>query len=532
MRLLRILLLASYACFIIPVWGKDRPNILWITCEDMSPHLAAYGDATVNTPNIDRLAKEGIVYTHAFTTAGVCAPSRNAIITGRLQTTTGGHNMRTMGSTYPEITGLPAAYASVPPPGVRCFPEYLRARGYYCTNNSKTDYQFTAPPTVWDDNSGTAHWRNRKTGQPFFAVFNSIITHESQIWARKDHPQRVEPAKVPLPPLYPDDPIVRKDLARHYSNISEMDDWVGEILAQLEADGLLDKTIIFFFSDHGDGLPWYKRELYDRGLRIPLIIRFPDGRRAGTYADRLVSAIDLAPTVLSLAGIQAPDFMQGRAIWGKYAREAAPYIFAARDRMDSEYDRVRAVRDKQFKYIRNYMPEKPNYQNIAYRLQQDIMREILRRRDAGLLNEVQMRWFAPSKPEEELYDTERDPFELNNLAADPRYADVRARMREAHENFYKKYPDMGEIEEKALVRQFWNGQDTAQTTQAPLVRRNKPGKIQVLCATKGASIAYRERGENTWKVYTQPLDLPKGKSIEVMAMRIGYLPSEIVNFTP
>ncbi|HEX5024584.1 MAG TPA: sulfatase-like hydrolase/transferase, partial [Agriterribacter sp.] len=246
---------------------SDRPNILWISCEDLSPHFSFYGDSTIITPNLERLAREGVVYDNVYTAAGVCAPSRCSIITGMNQVSVGGHNMRNLGNTYPEKTGLPKSYSIVPPVDVRAFPEFLRAQGYYCTNNSKTDYQFEAPLTVWDESSTKATWRNRKPGQPFFAVVNYTITHESQVWVRKDKPLRADPAKIKVPPYYPDTKTVRQDMARFYSNVVDMDDLIGDLLQQLKDDGLMENTIIFFWGDHGDGLPFCKRELYDRGIR-------------------------------------------------------------------------------------------------------------------------------------------------------------------------------------------------------------------------------------------------------------------------
>jgi N-sulfoglucosamine sulfohydrolase len=256
---------------------KVRPNILWITCEDMSPHLGSYGASYVKTTHLDKLASEGIRYTNVFATAGVCAPSRSAIITGMYQQSIGTQHMRT-----PKLSANKDAYppdyigySAMVPEAVKCFPEYLRAEGYYCSNNVKEDYQFEAPPTVWDESSTTAHWRNRKNdAQPFFAVFNLMVTHESQVWARAKEPLLIDPKNVQVPPYYPDVPEVRLDVARHLSNVMVMDQQAGEILNQLEQDGLSDNTIIFFFSDHGDGLPFVKREIYDRGTRVPLIIKF------------------------------------------------------------------------------------------------------------------------------------------------------------------------------------------------------------------------------------------------------------------
>lgn len=523
-----VVALSAYIQHNQPV-AEQPLNILWISCEDMSPRLGCYGDMTVPTPNIDRLAREGIRFTNAFCTAGVCAPSRNAIITGMYQTSTGGHNMRTLLNTYPQKTGLPTSYAIVPPPYVRAFPEYLRAAHYYTTNNDKTDYQFDAPPTVWDEVSTKAHWRNRpqtNPEQPFFAVFNSVITHESQVWARASRPLRVDPATITVPPIYPDTKTVRQDMARFYTNISEMDDVVGELLKQLEDDGLLDKTIIFFWSDHGDGLPFVKREVTDRGLRVPLIVRFPDGKEKGMIRQELISMIDLAPTVLSLANIQAPKHMQGQAFLGKYAsRTPRNYVFAARDRLDSEYDRVRSVHDGHYQYIRNFRPDLPPYMNLQYRLQQPMMKEMLELRDAGQLNAVQMQWFKPNKPAEELYDVQADPYQLTNIADQPQMASHLKRLRSQMDQWLVETKDLGAIPEKDLIKQWWNGQNGPPATANPVIRQHG-NKIALKCPTDGASIGYKINGKDAaWQVYQKPVTLQKGQTIRAVAMRIGYLKS-------
>ena len=260
----------------------------------MSPRLGAYGDAVARTPILDRFAKESVRYTNAFTTAPVCAPSRAAIITGMYQTAIGAQHMRTTEDRVPE---LPGPYLAVPPFYVKAFPEYLRAAGYYTTNRAKTDYQFGVPFTIWDDLGRTAHWRNRPDkSQPFFSVFNIEVTHESQIFpsspARTGKPLVTDPATLQVPPYYPDTPLVRQELARMYDNIADMDARVGEILKELEEDGLADNTIVFYWSDHGDGVPRAKRSLYDSGLRVPLMIRWPKslgivrGSRLGSRRSR------------------------------------------------------------------------------------------------------------------------------------------------------------------------------------------------------------------------------------------------------
>ncbi|CCH52948.1 N-sulphoglucosamine sulphohydrolase [Fibrisoma limi BUZ 3] len=547
----RFLLLLVTAAALVSGWAIEKaperrdagsaptvpPNILWISCEDMSPRLGCYGDTTIPTPNIDRLAREGIRFTNAFCTAGVCAPSRNAIITGMYQTSTGGHNMRTQYDTYPAKTGLPKEYSVVMAPEVKAFPEFLRAAGYYATNNVKTDYQFEAPPTVWDEVSNKAYWKNRPDNRPFFAVFNNTVTHESQVWQRKDLPLRADPARIKVPPYYPDTKTVRQDMARFYSNIRDMDDWVGDILKQLETDGLLDKTIIFFWSDHGDGLPFVKREIYDRGLRVPLIVRFADGRFAGTTRDELISMIDLAPTVLTLAGLTPPTYMQGRAFLdpqtGRRPATGQPrrYVFGARDRLDSEYDRVRTVHDGRYQYVRNFFPDRPLYMDIAFRKQQPMMAELLQLRDAGKLNPTQMLWFRPNKPAEELYDLTTDPYELTNLAEKPAYAGHLKRLRKEMDKWLTETNDLGKIPEKELVQQMWQGADKPPVTAAPQATRSGD-KVALSCSTPGASIAYRIGDSKSWQVYTKPIDIPRQQYMTAVAMRIGYTRSPEVPVTP
>lgn len=501
-----------------------QPNIIWISAEDLSPRMAFYGDSTISTPHLDRLAKEGIVYTEAHTTAGVCSPARNAIITGMYQIATGGHNMRTMGSTYPEKTGLPKSYSSVPPPEVRCFPEYLRAAGYFTANYQKTDYQFDAPATVWDDIGKERTSYTWPTDKPFFTIFNYTTTHESQVWKRAENKMRVDPATVKLPPYYPDTETARNVVARHYSNMSELDDEIGQLLASLEAQNLLDNTIIFFWGDHGDGLPFYKREIYKRGLNIPLIVKMPKGENGGTYNDDFVSAIDFGPTVLSLAGLPTPQHMHGQAFLGEFkAEKKREYIFGARDRLDSEYDRVRSVMDKKYQYIRNYFPERPLYMNVEYRKQNPLMVELLDMKEKGQLNKEQMFWFQETKAPEELYDLEKDPFQLNNLIDEPSLSGKRAELTKAMDDWLGSMEDYGAIPEKEMIAKWWNGADHPPMTAEPEVKINE-GKATISCSTAGASIGYRFKSQDAWHVYQGEFKI-EGDSLQVLAHRIGYEPS-------
>jgi N-sulfoglucosamine sulfohydrolase len=509
----------------------ERPNIVWIVCEDLSPeHLETYGGTGGKTPFLTALAAESVQYNHVFATAGVCSPSRAALITGAYQTSIGAMHMRTLAPSAAAGDAYPPGfkgYSTLLPEGMKTYPELLRMAGYYTTNNSKEDYQFQSPVTMWDESSNKAHYRNRPNPtQPFFAVFNFITTHESQVWMRDKEELLVDPRDVTVPPLYPDDSITRNVLARFITNVMRMDMQVGEVIAQLKKDGLYENTIIFFYSDHGDGMPYYKRELYDRGLRAPLLIKAPF-LKAGSKSEELISFVDFAPTLLSLAGIPIPESMQGQAFLGaQKAENPRKYSFAARDRVDSEYDRVRAVTDGRFKYIRNYMPEKPNYQNVRYRLQNPLMEHLLELNEKGLLDENQARWFAPNKPDEELYDTQSDPWEFKNLVANPEYADKLKELRKAHEDWMEEYGDMGALNEMEMVRNWWGGKGEAPTTKPAQVKYEN-GKVSLSSATSSASIGYRKSKNEGWKVYIAPFDGNQGDSLYVNAHRIGFGPSEI-----
>jgi uncharacterized sulfatase len=429
------------------------PNILWLSAEDISPHFGCYDDPHAITPTIDQLAKEGVRYSNAFTTAGVCAPCRSGIITGMYQTTLGTHHMRCNAK-------LPAK--------VKPFPTYLREAGYYCTNNSKQDYQFKAPKGSWDVSSGKAHWRNRKDkSQPFFAVFNYTGCHESgiasatkykSVTSKLTKDQRQDPKKLTtLPPYYPDTPTAREDWKRNYELITAMDAWAGSLIQQLKDDGVYDNTIIFFWSDHGVGLPRAKRWLYDSGTHTPLVVRIPEALRQagqgqpGTVSDQLISSIDFGPTVLNLAGVKVPDHVQGQPFLGKSPAAPRDYVYGARDRMDERYDIIRMVRDKRFKYIRNYEPLKSYYQYMNTPEKGATMKEMRTLFNAGKLDGIPARYFAPSKPVEELYDTDADPHEVNNLAGDPKYKAELERMRQAQQIWSAETGDVGLVPESIIT---------------------------------------------------------------------------------
>jgi N-sulfoglucosamine sulfohydrolase len=506
-----------------------QPNFIFFVTEDISPLLRCYGDSIAHTPNIDKLAEEGVLFTNCYSVAGVCAPSRNSLITGMYPTSIGGNNMRTNRRALPD--NIPP-YESVPPAGVKCYSEFFRIAGYYSTNNSKEDYQFKAPVTAWDESSDYAHWRNREPGQPFFAIFNFKTSHESQVWDRANDPVVIPGEKVNVPPYYPDNKIVRDDIARVYSNITVMDREVGELIAQLKEDGLMDSTIIVFYSDHGGPLPRQKRSVFDAGLKVPLIVRYPDKRFAGTKNDALVSFVDFPATWLSVADIPVPDYMQGQAFLGNQKTKDREYIYAARDRMDGQYDMVRAVRDKKYKYIRNYKPEQPVYQDIEFRKNGvNTMKELIRLRDLGQLNETQMIWFRPTKPLEELYDCEADPHEINNLAANPEYRDILKELRKAHLAWMDDIGDLGQLSEKEMVWRMWPGGVQQETTVPVISYENN--MITISSQTKGASIGFKinakdPNSRSNWTVYTDPFNTDSGDTIYVTAHRIGFKPSETI----
>lgn len=509
---------------------ETSPNIICIVTEDISPWLGCYWDPVARTPVLDQLAKDGVLFTNFFSVSGVCAPSRAALITGMYPSTIGANNMRTGQKNLPD--GIPP-YEALPLPEVKCYTEFLRMAGYYCTNNNKEDYQFRAPKTAWDESSSIAHWRNRPEGKPFFAIFNIGTTHESQVWDRANDPVVIPPEKVNLPPYYPDHPVIRRDVARVYSNITIMDREVGEFIEQLKKAGLYDKTIVIFYSDNGGPLPRGKREIYDTGLKVPMIIRFPGNEHAGKVIDDLISFIDIPATILSLAGVEIPDYMHGQAFWGDQKATPRDYIYAARDRMDYQYDCRRAVRDKQYKYIRNYFPDKPRMLPVRYRMNMALMQTLLEYEKQGKLTGDQLHWFAKTKPEEELYDITKDPFELNDLSSDEAYADVLVKFRALHEEWVEDFGDHPAIPEKELVWSMWP--DGIQpVTSSPEIHQDG-NEISIVCSTVGATIGYQVRADQQeikgpWYIFQDPLELNPSDTLVVMAHRIGFKPSEEVLF--
>ena len=398
---------------------ENRPNILWIVSEDNSPLLGCYGDSFATTPNLDKLASEGVLYTNAFANAPVCAPNRATLINGMYSCSTGTHHMRS---------------SNPVPDYVRFYSSYLREAGYACFNNSKTDYNQPMQKDGWDLSGRKAHYAEREDkSKPFFQIYNIGISHEGKIHKRAAEFQH-DPDKVTLPPYHPDTKELREDWAQYYDLVQQMDEQVGKYLEELEKSGEADNTIVFYYSDHGGVVGRSKRFLYDSGTHVPFILRFPEKYRhlapaaPGSKTDRLISFVDFGPTLISLAGIPVPEHMQGEAFLGESDSKPREYVYLYRGRMDERYDMVRGIRDKRFKYLRCFMPHRPDGQRLFYLWKAAGVRSWEEAYKAGECNKYQRQFFEP-RPPEMLFDTQADPHEVNNLAADPNYRDVLQNMR-------------------------------------------------------------------------------------------------------
>ena len=505
---------------------KQLPNIVWLVAEDQSPEFfPIYGDSTVKLPIIESLAKDGIVFNNAYTPAPVCAPARSAIITGLYPTTLGTHNMRTYNSYKKEnepTIGIPS-YSPILPKGVKMFPQYLRKIGYYTSNNSKEDYNFKKTDGVWDDSSTNAHWKNRATGQPFFAVFNFGISHESQIWEQGDNDILVDQKLVQIPPYFPDTHEIRKDIAVNYSNLIRLDKKIGKIINELKQEGLYEKSIIFFYSDHGGPFPRHKRSLYETGIKVPLVIKFPYSKYGGTDNNNFISFIDYAPSILSLAGIKPPDVMQGKAQFGKFkVNDKVPYIFAASDRFDEKVDRLRAVRYNNFKYIRNFNPKISNAIPVSYREQMPMMKELNKLWKENLLKRDHSLWFKTPKPKEELYDLNKDPYELKNLAGEASLKDTLLFLRDVLDKWIINTNDLGEYSEKELIEKWVNGTKSKKLKSVSF--KKEYGEIILNHFDSGSTILWKGENDSVWNIYSKPISY--SKQVITKAVRIGYEDSD------
>ncbi|MCM8541357.1 MAG: sulfatase, partial [Lentisphaeraceae bacterium] len=435
---------------------KDRPNILWITVEDMSPTLGAYGDAFAKTPFLDQFSQKCLNYSNAFATAPVCSPSRSCLINGVYAQSQGTHQMR-------------SAYNI--PDFMNGFPSLLRQAGYYTTNNVKTDYNSANFQKIisasWDESSSKADWRGRKKEQPFFSVINLMTTHQSRtmVWPYDKFQKEIQsklaqselsdPQQVKLPPYYPDTPVIRKAVARFYDCLTLMDKEVQEILKKLKDDGLSDDTIVFFYSDHGSGMPRHKRALLDSGMRVPLMVHFPEKYKhlapsgQGSWTDQLVSFVDFGPTVLSLCGQEIPNHVQGQPFLGKAKTESREYVYGHRDRVDEVIDMSRSIRNKKYLYIRNFMPHISYNAPTAWPDLGEIRHEFYRMTNKETMTKAQWHYAGPEKPVEELYDCESDPQNLENLAQSAKHLAIKNELKNALLSHVLKVNDLGFLAESS-----------------------------------------------------------------------------------
>jgi uncharacterized sulfatase len=447
-----IITLTSLVLFNLSLLGKEdftsieenRPNILWLDVEDLCPDIGCYGNSLVYTPNLDRLALEGVLYTNAFVTGPVCSASRSAIITGMYQTSIGAHNHRShRRDNY-----------SLPEP-VKIVTEYLHNAGYYTCNcewddfskPGKKDYNFNISKSF----IGT-DWHQRKSDQPFFAQIHFSVTHRE---FKKDSINPIDPDLIKLPPYYPDHPIARKDWALYLESIQVLDRQIGRILKMLEEEDLVDNTIVFFTADHGRAMLRGKQWLYEGGIHVPLIIRWPGILESGKVVEELISLIDLAPTWLKIAGVKIPEHMQGKCFMGPHIERQ--YIFAARDRCDETDDRIRSVRTKHYKYIRNFYPQQPYTQFNAYKKRQYpvlTLMEVLH--SYGELNSEQEHFMSSARPVEELYNLKEDPYEICNLVKNPEYCNVLEELRVVLDEWICQKKDKGQIPEDPEITKYWD----------------------------------------------------------------------------
>lgn len=545
----------------------NRPNIVLVIAEDLSPRWGCYGDKVANTPNIDALAQEGVRFTNVHTLAGVSGPSRSGLITGVPQNFTNLLHMRSM-----NFSG--GAFFSVPPAHIKAYPELLRRNGYFTYADVKFDYQWTTPfgPGAFSiynkveengymDKTLAAHrlmprWREYNLkGRPFFFNYNPQITHESGLFFSNDselpkpmvsgaqrwdqlramYANRIKPTdpkKVNVKPFFMDTPESRKEIARDYDNIQVMDCQVGDLIKNLKEDGLWDNTIFILTTDHGDCLPRSKRDIYDSGTRVPMIIHVPDKYRPawmgknGSVSDRLISFEDIPPTLLSFSGAKVPDYMMGVDL-SQNNPPMREYIYVNRGRQEKAEWHSYGIQDLHFQYIRN-MTKDPNGKELAYRNVLQTVKDLNKAHKEGKLPPGMESWYE-ERPLEEFYDLDKDPYEFHNIINDPKYAKEIDRFRKALEQFRDRGNDATIIPEGTMRETMVNSDGSQKTTLKPIVTQDEINhKVYISTLTEGASIGYSFDGKE-YELYTKAFDVPVGiKKVFVKAIRYGYKESEPV----
>jgi len=473
----RLLAFTVLSCWLISrilpagISAAEKPNIVWVIIEDMSPHFGCYGESTIATPHIDRLAAGGVKFTNAYVTAPVCSTCRSALITGMYQTSIGAHHHRSgRGKLKIQL-----------PSQVKLIPEYFQEAGYWTCNLAspegtnklgKTDYNFEWDPSVYNGSD----WAARKPGQPFFA---QVQLHGGKYRGGNNWRKRVremlgsvtDPADVKLPPYYPDDPVIRDDWAAYLDTIRFPDHEVGQLVERLKNEGIYDKTYIFLITDHGISHARGKQFCYQEGMHIPLVVRGP-GLQPGTIRNDLALQIDMGASSMGFAGIAIPDSMQSLDLFAK-DYQPRDFVVCARDRCDETADRIRGVFNGRFKYIRNFYPHRPYLQPNAYKDGKEIVQRLRKLAAAGKLNEAQMLQMADTRPPEELYDLETDPWELHNLAGDPYDADMLRRMRGYLQTWIAETGDRGAEPEGAMY-------DSDMQVYLDTIKKRRPERFEII----------------------------------------------------
>ena len=494
-----------------------HPNILWLVCEDQSLFFSPYGDTNALTPNINQLSSTAEVYENCFSVSPVCSPSRSSIITGMYPTTIGTQNMRAYKkntSTKQNHNELPF-YSPIPIKNTQFFTELLRLNGYYCSNNSKEDYNMIASPLAWDESSAKAHWRNRKSNQPFFSVFNFNVTHESKLWKNYFF-DSVESSKVKLPPIFPDDLSIKNDFFVNYSNIEKLDKQIGKIIDQLKKDGLYDNTIIFFFSDHGGPFPRYKRSIYDTGIHCPLIIKWAD-QFVGKRNDQLISFIDFAPTILEVTDTKNKFPFEGVSFYKKNQRN---YIFASSDRFDEFADARRCVRDKKYKLILNLDTLSAIGKEVSYRKQMKSIQVIDSLKKNKKLKGYFKNWYKEEKEKYEFYDLSNDPFELENLYLDSSYSSKIKELKNQL-NSWMDCSDFGALTELQMLDVMFGNDFSPRKLNPPTIERLDQGFL-VRSNNIGSSIGYRARSGDSWTIIEEGELIRTTNDFEIIVFKPGF----------
>ena len=510
-------LIAVFSFVYISFNSQEKTNILWLVCEDQSLFFSSYYDSIAKTPNINELASNAIVYDNFFAVSPVCSPSRSSIITGMYPTTIGTQHMRAYIKNKGSInskTNLPI-YSAVPKRKVQFFTENLRKMGYYCSNNSKEDYNMEMSPLAWNESNKNAHWRNREENQPFFSVFNFNITHESRIWNNYKKHSSDEINKVILPAFFPNNHTIKNDFVTNYKNIEKLDEQLGEIINQLKEDGLYENTVIFFFSDHGGPFPRYKRSIYDSGLKCPLIIKWTE-KRNELRNNQMISFIDLAPTILELTKSDTNHKMEGVSFYNQNNRD---YIFAATDRFDEHTDKRRCVRNKEFKLIINCDTNSSIMKPVLYRQNMKTMR-ILDSLNDLKKNTISMEsWYKKTKPKYELYDIVNDPYELNNLYNNKDYDSIFYELKKKLDNWIDG-SDYGNITENQILKEMWPNGEKPKLKDPSIIQ--KDNGINIISNNNNSSVGWRNNKTENWKIYSTDEIINPENSFEIIVFKPGY----------